>query len=332
MIRPRYIIKTKKFLNNLAEYQKSGLVYYPIKCNNSRAVLSLISSNNGCFEVETYEHLKQLIRLRIDPNRILFFSPFSQIKDLAKAVEYGVSSFVVGNKSAADFLDSTGIKYKYFVRLREKLVSESCKMLGSSPEELVSIYNSNSNGIFLGISFYLNSEINDSFRRNQMIMHSVNILKEIDDKHAATIDIGGGVSAEECKEAYEYLKSCSDYNLIVEPGRGLMSSCIDMIATVIGLDECNSVAFLNVGIYSGLIDAKIKNRQFEIVPIKVCENAMRKYFLSGPTADIVDVIGEFNLPELHVGDKLIIKNCGAYTDVLSTRFYGYSQKFDYKCI
>ena len=49
------------------------------------------------------------------------------------------------------------------------------------------------------------------------------------------------------------------------------------------------------------------------------------YLLSGPTADQSDIIGEYYLPELKVGDQLIIKECGAYSETLSTSFYGYNK-------
>ena len=47
--------------------------------------------------------------------------------------------------------------------------------------------------------------------------------------------------------------------------------------------------------------------------------------LSGPTADSSDVIGEYVLPELKKGDQLLIKSCGAYSEVLSTSFYRYNK-------
>lgn len=45
------------------------------------------------------------------------------------------------------------------------------------------------------------------------------------------------------------------------------------------------------------------------------------YMVCGDSPDIIDVLGEYELPmNLKVGDKLVILECGAYCSVLETNF------------
>lgn len=328
MKRPTYIIYQDMLKSIYKKYSECCSVYYPVKCNNNRKILSLLNSYGSNFEVETRKHLCDLIDLNVDPNRILFFSPFSQIQEIYRAIEVGVSFFVVESVSTLQTLEKTGIQYDFIVRLQENVVSDNPKMIGATKKELFEIINFASNGTFKGISFYLNSEINDVNNRKRMIDYSTDICKDLRLGDDLIINIGGGIRFDECQSIIEYIRSIGNYSIIVEPGKGLVNPCIDLIATIIALDNQSSIAFLNVGIYNGLADIYFKKRKFEVLATKADSNS-RKYVLSGPTADYADIIGSYYLPELQIGDKLIIKECGAYTDVLSSSFYGYESRANY---
>lgn len=234
-------------------------------------------------------------------------------------MQHGVRFFVVSDKESLLFLESMGIRYNYLIRLKDDVTVHS-KKIGISQNNFSDLLKGVSNGKFSGISFHISSDISTIEDKKEMIANVVEILRKCK-RNGNIIDIGGGLNTENCDEIYQFVKDLGEYSIIVEPGRGLVDPCMDLVATVVAIDENSGIAFLNVGIYNGLLDAVIKKRKYEIYALDNSNPASEKYLISGPTADELDVFGEYELPELKVGDKLIFKKCGAYSKVLSTDFY-----------
>ncbi len=65
------------------------------------------------------------------------------------------------------------------------------------------------------------------------------------------------------------------------------------------------------------------------------ENSEQKYrsFIWGPTCDSIDkVTDSYWIPELHVGDWLLVDNMGAYSVSLSTDFNGFERAHIYPVV
>ena len=116
-------------------------------------------------------------------------------------------------------------------------------------------------------------------------------------------------------------------SLMIEPGRAVVASAGTLISTVIGVAERGEErwAYLDAGVYHGLIE-KLQIAGGFVLPID-CEHpdrAVQTYRLAGPTCDSLDVFpGTYELPELHIGDRIAFRMAGAYSSSISTEFNGF---------
>jgi diaminopimelate decarboxylase len=115
--------------------------------------------------------------------------------------------------------------------------------------------------------------------------------------------------------------------LIIEPGRRLLNPCVDLVATIVALRKRHGSTWihLDAGIYQGLLDAALVGRHF---PMTIVSNRRlgedtSSYLVAGPSPDSLDFLGEYKFPgDVHVGDQVLISDCGAYTWTLRTAFGG----------
>jgi diaminopimelate decarboxylase len=148
--------------------------------------------------------------------------------------------------------------------------------------------------------------------------------------HMDVIDIGGGINIDTLERLSALLKdvlsSVGAKRIIIEPGRHLVDPCIEMSVSIIAIKEVfnNRLIFINSGIYSGLLDVILKQKRFEIIDPNHSEHSILKdTIICGSSSDVSDMIGVYMIRnDIKVGDRLIIKNCGAYSAVMQTNFYG----------
>ncbi len=108
--------------------------------------------------------------------------------------------------------------------------------------------------------------------------------------------------------------------LILEPGRAIVRDAIHLISTVVGTKE-----FPN-GERGIIIDAGINIlptslwRWQEIEPVSKPEGGLKETTVYGPLCLQTDIIAKTELTELKSGDRLVIKNVGAYNISQSSSF------------
>ena len=109
--------------------------------------------------------------------------------------------------------------------------------------------------------------------------------------------------------------------IMAEPGRGLVAECGAIAAEVLLVarksdDDLHRWVYLDIGKFSGLAETIDEAIRYQFVTPRDGEPA-GPCVLAGPSCDSADVLYEkrpVNLPlTLAAGDKVIIRNCGAYT-------------------
>lgn len=278
-------------------------------------------------------------------------------KDILWAVKHKINYFTIDDEASLNNLIEVAIKYKLSkikinVRLnvyecfRDKF--ESNKILDSrlgayivNAIKLFRIINAeNRIKIEKGISFYIQYEMQK--KENRLII-MLDYLTKIFSKSVGIdfIDIGGGFDEKLLtKSKSSIAKTCKYFDaqyIVLEPGRFMVGDVEDAYVPctriVNNLEISNEViASLELGIYNGLNDIVLHNRIFEFY---VCDNDKliklekfkpnkKKLVLRGPTADSLDVLGVFSLPNCNIGvDSIfVIKNIGAYVEVFDSNFSG----------
>ncbi|NJL57580.1 hypothetical protein HC928_22465 [bacterium] len=123
--------------------------------------------------------------------------------------------------------------------------------------------------------------------------------------------------------------------LVLEPGRGLVGEAGRLMATVIGRAERGESTwlYLDVGVFNGLMET------FEgfppvvrVLADDVNERPLRRYTLAGPSCDSCDVVArDIVLPEIHVEERLVFYDAGAYTNEYAAAFkwgFPFQRKFN----
>ncbi|HEC71216.1 MAG TPA: type III PLP-dependent enzyme, partial [Roseobacter sp.] len=114
--------------------------------------------------------------------------------------------------------------------------------------------------------------------------------------------------------------------IMAEPGRGMVAEAGHIAAEVMlvsrkSADAARRWVYLDIGRFSGLAETEGEAIRYEFVtahdgkPVGPC-------VLAGPSCDSADILYEKNTVDLPLvlrdGDKIMIKNCGAYTSSYSS--------------
>jgi len=326
------------FRGQFSAYALLGDVFYPVKVNDHVAVLEAVRDVGGSFEVNGLDHVKLLLRLGVPPGRILFGLPVAPARALEAACQLGVAFFVVDSVESYHLIVDRLPSAQFLVRLT---LSDVLRPLprdydkwGMPTDAALDLARrmAGDGCAFAGPSFYLPKPLYSHEALEAMLRHIATTFRDIP---LASVNVGGGLEDPNDPRLASLLRrfqqDSGTRRLIVEPGRCLLNPAIDMIVTVIGIRRRRAMrwAYLDAGIYSGLLDAALLKRRFAISALRPGEPPPpavgHDYWLSGPTSDTLDVLGRYEFPaELREGDQLIVRECGAYTYVLQTGFGGAS--------
>lgn len=331
---PFYQFNKEKFVNLLERYQKLGTVYYPVKANDDPIIISIVRDYNCCFEADSIEHIELLIKeFQVNPQRILYSYLVRKKSDIIQAKLMGIEYFVVDSIDEYEKILSISSDANIIIRLNvlqmlKKDILPAHNKWGldqKKAQEILRGKNKEYSNV-KGMSFYIaaEAEYKDCFE---------NVLNTIGTNfrglNVGILNIGGGISVEHLEEIKDVLEkaqySIGAKKIFIEPGRYLLNPCIDLIVSVVAIKEVNHnrLIFIDAGIYYGLIDGVVKNKKYDIIDGKSTEKSqLTKTFICGSSSDISDCFGSYNLrKDLEVGDKLIIRECGAYSSVMQTYFY-----------
>ncbi len=350
-----YKINTAKLKENYKMFAGFGPVYFPIKTNHNSIILKELKRLGCGFETDSIEHIKKVYSRSI-ADKIMFSNVAKSQEDILWAIKHKISYYTIDDENSLKQIIDLSIrnklpKLKINVRLnvyecfKEEFDKKGAtdSRLGavvSTAAKLLKIINEeNRIEIEKGLSFYIQAEIhNDEDCLIKMLNHiTKSFSKNI---NIDFINIGGGANKERLLYTMPTIEKALEHfgakYIVLEPGRYLVGDVEDVyVSCVRVVDNLRTnnevVASLELGIYNGLIDTQLHKRQFEIFAyngekmIKLEKaNSKQKLVLRGPTADSLDVLGIYSLPECKLDNKtvFVIKNVGAYVEVFNSAFSG----------
>jgi ornithine decarboxylase len=116
----------------------------------------------------------------------------------------------------------------------------------------------------------------------------------------------------------------ADITLEAEPGRALVADAGALVGTVVGkaAREGEDWLYLDVGVFNGLMEA-VGDIPYAFTPLSNPGTTNKKWTIAGPSCDSFDVVAkDISLPELAVGDRVLITPGGAYTTAYASNFNG----------
>ncbi len=350
---PFFIFSKKRILDKYKEFQEyfpGADIHYALKANGEPELLKILANAGSGFEVASIYELEMLKKIKVKPEKMIYGTSVKPTSHIKQFFDFGVDRFAFDSLPELDKIASVAPGSRVYVRVSVNdtgSVFKFSEKFGTGKENVVPLlHRAKELGLHpYGISFHVGSQASNprawaSALKNlhPMLEHLKKIGIEID-----VLDIGGGFPCKYASTEHDiplreiaehtykqYRKLPYQPKLILEPGRGIVSTTAIVVTSVIGrVDRIgNTWLFLDAGVYNGLFEtmAYQGSTRYRTASLRrSLDSGEMLYALAGPTGDSPDVIThEALLPQdVSVGDKLVIQDVGAYSLVATSPFNGF---------
>jgi ornithine decarboxylase len=343
---------TRKF-TDFRDAFPGATIHYAMKCNPDERILRHIQGLGGTFEVASYNELKMLQKIGIDPADILYSNPVKSPRDIASAYKAGLRRFSFQSEDELDKLAAIkATDIQVFLRLstpagKSTIASESKFGQAAVSEDerqraVDLLVQAKSKGLIpYGVAFHVGSQMEDPEAWTDSLRNVGHLMEDLTAQGITLtmLDIGGGfpayhnmaiapVAAFGSAITRELQKLPYQPKVIaLEPGRALVSDAGALMAEVYGkaLRGGQWWLYISVGAFNGLMEALESGTEF-LYPMIDERDAVEKtsYVVTGPSCDSQDTItmSQQLSSDIQVGDRLLIYTTGAYTTSYASRFNG----------
>jgi len=359
-------LETPCIVINLREVRKNFLrlkglfpysdIYYAVKANPEKAVVSLLAGMGANFDIASRPELDMTLSLGIAPERVSYGNTIKKAGDIAYFHEKGVRLFATDSKEDLKHLAQFAPGAKIYVRILVENSSTAdwplSRKFGCHPDMAYDllIMARDMGLVPFGISFHVGSQQRDIGQWDDAIAKTKYLFSSLEEDEGirlSMINMGGGFPApytQPANDLSEYAAEIKRYldddfgddlpKIILEPGRSLAGNSGVLITEVILISRKNNTAlnrwvYLDTGKFNGLIETMDESIKYPIVTGRDHLGAKEaEVILAGPTCDSQDILYEdykYRLPvDLKTGDRLYFLSAGAYTSsYASVSFNGF---------
>jgi len=315
-------------------------LHYALKPLPKAPVIATLRDAGAFFDLATNGEVDLVRRLGVAAERCIHTHPIKRDSDIRTALAYGVNRFVVDNPD----------ELRKFVKFRNRAsllirvsfhspdaVCDLSRKFGCEPEAVADLLRLAAELRLKidGLSFHVGSQAAGP----AMYVEAIGVCRAMMQEAArggqelTILDIGGGFPVdylqpstpieEFCAPIRGALKSLPQkVRVIAEPGRYIAAPAAVSVASVMGraLRGGRWWYYLDDGLYGSY-----SGRMFDhtVYPIEALVPPGSTYpsVLAGPTCDSIDIIDEkLELPKLKMGDLILGRAMGAYTQATATDF------------
>ena len=346
--RPTLVFDPSVAVSNFAALQ-AGLgdasIHYAVKANPAREIIEALVGVGCHFDAASRGEIELCLSLGADPAHISFGNTVKRASDIAFAHHAGITLFAADADEELVKIATHAPGAEVYIRL---LVGSTeadwplSRKFGCDADMAIPlIARARTLGLKpVGLSFHVGSQA----REASMWAGTLDAVAQVwQGARAAGFDlsllnIGGGFPAYYGDPVQHPTLYAADVRTLVdarfgpvarlmaEPGRGLVADC-GLIAAEVMLvskkheDDVHRWVYLDIGKFSGLAETIDEAIRYQFVTERD-GTAMGPCILAGPSCDSFDVLYEkrpVSLPlGLVAGDRIVIRNCGAYTSSYSS--------------
>lgn len=329
----------------LAAGLSSADIHYAVKANPARQIIERLVALGSHFDAASRGEIELCLSLGADPAHISFGNTVKRASDIAFAHQAGIDIFAADAEEELEKISENAPGAQVYIRL---IVDASgadwplTRKFGTSRDKAVRLMNmARDLGLApVGVSFHVGSQT----RKPEMWADTLDQVAAIwaealDAGHdLSLVNIGGGFPAfygDEIAHPTDYAATVMEMvrarfgdtpRVMAEPGRGLVAEAGVIAAEVLLVsrksddDLCRWV-FLDIGKFSGLAETIDEAIRYQFTTDRDHEDT-GPCILAGPSCDSADVLYEKRPVALPVGlksgDRIVIRNCGAYTSSYSS--------------
>lgn len=346
--RPTLVIDTQAVARQyaaLAQGLGRAHIHYAVKSNPHPAVLETLVRAGSNFDAASRAEIEMCLAAGARADQISFGNTVKRVSDIAWAYAQGVTVFAADAEAELEKIADHAPGAQVYIRI----VVENChadwpltRKFGCARDKAVGLIAlAGKLGLrAVGLSFHVGSQT----RRAQMwapVLDQVAAVWQAarDAGHELTLlNIGGGFPAFYGQEidapmvyAAEVMRLVHERfgdvpHVMAEPGRGLVAEAGAIAAEVLLVskksdNDLHRWVYLDIGRFSGLAETEGEAIRYQFVTDRDYEPT-GSCILAGPSCDSADVLYEKQPVQLPVGlkagDRIVIRNCGAYTSTYSS--------------
>uniref|UniRef100_A0A672FD38 ornithine decarboxylase n=1 Tax=Salarias fasciatus TaxID=181472 RepID=A0A672FD38_SALFA len=346
--------------------------FYAVKCNYTPTVISMLSALGTGFDCASKGEIQLALSLGVTPDKIIYANPTKPSYHIKYAASQGVDTMTFDNEEELLKISSFHAQANLVLRIAVDDSKSTLKLSTKFGATLSSagklLERAAQLGLqVIGVSFHVGCLCTDSLTFKRAIAdswHVFDMAKSLGFK-MSLLDIGGGftgtdrfVNFDEFSEVInealdEFFPSESGVRIIAEPGRYFVESAFTLAVNVIAKrtimneteENCDNAEsgpdrtmeyYINDGVY-GSISSVLNFPEATIEPYlhRAVGSSELKYksVIWGPTCDSIDkVLENYWIPELRVGDWLLMDNAGAYTLSICSDFNNFERPLIYSLV
>ncbi|MCE8544837.1 type III PLP-dependent enzyme [Ruegeria pomeroyi] len=346
--RPTLVIDTQAVARQFAALAQGlgrARIHYAVKANPLPEILSTLARLGSNFDAASRAEIELCLAAGASADRISFGNTVKKPADIVWAHAAGITLFAADAEDELDKIAAHAPGAQVYVRM----IVEACeadwplsRKFGCAPDKAIAVLDyARSVGLDpVGLSFHVGSQT----RRAEMWVPVLDQVAAV--WHAARaaghelslLNIGGGFPAFYGQEvdapelyAAEVIRLISERfgdvgQIMAEPGRGMVAEAGAIAAEVLlvsrkSTNDLHRWVYLDIGKFSGLAETMDEAIRYQFLTEREHEPT-GPCILAGPSCDSADVLYEKKMVHLPLGlrdgDRIVIRNCGAYTSTYAS--------------
>jgi ornithine decarboxylase len=346
--RPTLVLDTEAVARQyaaLAQGLGKARIHYAVKANPAAEILSVLVDSGSRFDAASRPEIEMCLAAGAGPQDISFGNTVKRPSDIAWAFANGIDLFAADAEEELVKIAHHAPGAQVYIRLLVQSTEADwplSRKFGCTPEMALALMGQAvSLGLRpVGLSFHVGSQT----RRASMWAPVLDEVAKVWDSardagyELDLLNIGGGFPAfygQSVQAPAAYAGEVMGLvtarfgevaRVMAEPGRGLVAEAGAISAEVLlvsrkSSNDLHRWVYLDIGKFSGLAETMDEAIRYQFVTEKDFEPT-GPCILAGPSCDSADVLYEKQPVQLPVGlasgDRIMIRNCGAYTSTYAS--------------
>ncbi|MBS0264832.1 MAG: type III PLP-dependent enzyme [Planctomycetes bacterium] len=320
-------------------------LFYAAKANPADAILRPLCEAGSSVDVCSWGEMQAALQAGFSPDNMIHTHPCKTVQNLTNCYNAGLRWFVFDNENEIPKLAQYAPDAKLILRLAvsssSSLINLSAKFGAFEADAVPLMLAAQAAGLSVkGMSFHVGSQC----RSPEDFHHALCQARRIWDKAVRAgielemLDVGGGFPApymdsvltldvycRSLQRALDETFGDIPVRVIAEPGRGLVAETMTLITRVLGKSTRAGTRWyiIDDGLYGSFSGQVFDHVEYPILARAAQEREQFSCVVAGPTCDSSDVVNrDQKLPDLEIGELLLVPTMGAYTCASASPFNG----------
>jgi ornithine decarboxylase len=319
--------------------------FYAAKANPAEAILRPLCEAGCSVDVCSYGEMLAALKAGFTPDQMIHTHPCKTIQNLTSCYSEGLRWFTFDNANElpklARYTPDVNLLLRLAVVSSSSLINLSAKFGAVEADAVPLMLEARRAGLTVkGMSFHVGSQCRSPEDFHTALLQARRIWDRAADAgiELEVLDFGGGLPAPYLDSVLTldtYCRSLSrsleetfgdlSIRIIGEPGRGMCADTVSLITRVIGKSVRGGTTWyiIDDGLYGSFSGQVFDHVEYPILAKNAGERPLIPCVVAGPTCDSSDVVArEQLLPELEIGELLLVPTMGAYTCASASNFNG----------